>query len=363
MTRLGMWTLSSSVAALALITGAERGFAIEPGDFGQYLAGQTIGGPLALPVPPGVYMVMDAFIGPAGVGVGQNLGTTVSVPVWEPTFLWSTGFQMLGANFSMLITQPFYWTAAYASNGATLGGNGSGPPFGGSTWFETTANTRFTPVLAQWNLGKGWFAAVGLTLIAPDGSRYNGTLNPDYLTYEPIASVSYLSQDWRLVANLAYDINNPSAGHTGAYQIVANAPPVGPGTPLAATVASIGNGYTSGQQAFLDVSATRAIGKFEIGPVASFKWQTTADSAGGGFTCGQVAALLGPRLGCGLATNYSVGGLVGYNFGLVDLQVWATDSVYTQDDFRGWGIYTRLTFKIWGPDESSKPVLTKGPAN
>ena len=87
MSRFGINILSGSVAVLALITGAERGFAIEPGDFGQYLAGQTIGGPLAAPTPPGLYIVMDAFIGPGDVGVGQNLGTTVSVPVWEPTML------------------------------------------------------------------------------------------------------------------------------------------------------------------------------------------------------------------------------------------------------------------------------------
>ena len=211
--------------------------------------------------------------------------------------------------------------------------------------------------------GQGLFAAAGITLIPPDGSHYNGTLNPDYLTYERIASVVYLSQDWHLIANLAYDINNPSAGHTGTYQIVANAPPVGPGTPLAATVASIGGGYTSGQQAFLDVSATHAFGKFEVGPVAAFKWQTTTDSPGGGFTCARVAALLGPTLGCGRATNYSVGGLVGYNFGVVNLQVWAIDSVYTQDDFRGWGVYTRMTFKMWGPDEIQQTDSAEGLTN
>jgi hypothetical protein len=363
MTRLRMRTLCGSVVVLALITGAQRGFAIEPGDFGQYLGGQSIGGPLAAPAPAGVYMVMDAFVSPAGVGVGQNLGTTVSVPLWEPTILWSTGFQMLGANFTMLATAPFYLTAAYPTNGTTLGGNGSGPPFGGAIWSETVANTRLTPILAQWNLGQGLFAAAGLTLIVPDGSRYNGTLNPDYLTYEPTVAFAYISKDWRVIANFVYDINDPSTGHTGTYQIVANAPPVSFNPALAAAIASIGNGYTSGQQAFLDFSATYAIGKFEIGPVASFKWQTTADSPGGGLTCAQTAALLGPTLGCGRATNYAVGGLVGYNFGIVDLQVWATDSVFAQDDFKGVGVYTRLTFRMWGPDQPGKPLATKGAAN
>jgi hypothetical protein len=56
--------------------------------------------------------------------------------------------------------------------------------------------------------------------------------------------------------------------------------------------------------------------------------------------------------------------LVGYNFGLVDLQVWAVDSVYTRDDYAGSGIFSRLTFKIWGPDAAppSRPIFTKAPS-
>jgi hypothetical protein len=130
--------------------------------------------------------------------------------------------------------------------------------------------------------------------------------------------------------------------------------------PLATLINSFGNGYTSGQQAFLDVALTHTFGNWESAPVAFLKWQTTADSPGGGFTCAQVAAVLGPTLGCGKATNYSARALVGYNFGLVNWQVWATDSVYTQDDFGGWGIFTRLSFKLWGPD-APKPMLTKAP--
>ena len=352
MTRLRHATLYGAVLGLALIIGADRGFALEPGDFGQTLSGAYIGAPIAAPAPPGLYAALEMFDGPSGKGFGQDLGTTVSVPLWIPTFFWSSGYHILGANLAMELEVPFYQTAAYPSSGATLGGNGSGPPFGATIWFDTIANTRITPFLLEWSLGNGWFAAPGLTLIVPDGSRYNGTLNPDYFTAEPRFSVAYLSKDWHLTANFLYDINTRSAGHTGTYQIVANLPPFPP-------LAGIGNGYTSGQEAFLDVAATYQWGKFEIGPVAAFKWQTTSDSPGGGFTCAEVAALLGPTLGCGKATNISVGGLIGYNFGLVDVQAYATDSVYTKDDYGGWGIFGRLTFKLWGPEAPTNPMPTK----
>jgi hypothetical protein len=131
------------------------------------------------------------------------------------------------------------------------------------------------------------------------------------------------------------------------------------GTPLASTIAGIGNGYRSGNELFGDFALTAVFGKLEVGPVASFKAQTTADTPGGGFTCAQLAALLPASLGCGKASNVSVGGLAGYNFGPVNWQVWITDSVSATDDFRGWGIYTRLTYKLWGPDAPVKPLITK----
>lgn len=199
--------------------------------------------------------------------------------------------------------------------------------------------------MLQWQLTGGWFASAGLTLIPPDGSKYNGTVNPDYFTLEPAFSVAYLSPDWHLTANFRYDINSASKGHTGTYQIVANAAPAVFNSVPAGTVASIGNGYTSVNELFLDVAALRQIGKFEIGPGANFEWQTTADTPGG--------ASPAPRRRHPWAQHWvvvapSIGALAGYNFGLADLQVWATDSVYNKDDFGGWTIFSRLTFRLWG---------------
>lgn len=362
MTRRGVTTLCGAVAALGLAVGAERATAMEPGNFGQTLQGATVGAVIAAPAPPGVYIVLDQFVGPNGTGVGQNLGTNVTVPLWGPTLYWSTGWKFLGANVAGAVVQPFYYTAAFPTNGTTLGGNGNGPPFGNSIWFETTGNTLFTPIILQWTLGQGWFADLGVTLIAPDGSHYNGTLNPDYWTVEPRGGVAYIDQNWHFNANFKYDINGTSAGHTGTYQIAANLPfPLGfGGTPLAPTVIGIGNGYRSGQELFGDISLTHQFGKAEFGPVAAFKWQTTDDSPGNGFTCAQLAAAFPANLGCGKASNVSVGALGGYNFGPVNWQVWIVDSVEAHDDFKGWGIFTRLAFKVWGPDAPpAKPLYTK----
>jgi hypothetical protein len=314
---------------------------------------------IAAPAPPGVYIINDTIIAPTLTGVGQHLGTTVTIPLWAPTLYWSTGWQFLGANIAGAVVQPFYYVANYATNGATLGGNGSGPPFGGAIWFENTANTLFTPIILQWTLGHGWFADLGVTFIAPDGSHYNGTNNPDYFTVEPRGGVAYIDQNWHFTANFKYDINASSKGQTGAYQIVANSPPVLFNQALASTVISFGNGYKTGNQLFGDFALTYQFGKLEVGPVAFFRQQTNSDSPGSGFSCAQVAAVLGPTLGCGKASDIAVGGLVGYNFGPVDFQVYITDNVKTQDDFGGWAIFSRMTYKLWGPDAPPKPLITK----
>src|SRR5450759_542400 len=80
-----------AVVGLVLLMGADRGFAMEPGNFGQTLSGTTIGAVLAAPAPPGVYGVMETFYGHNGVGTGQNLGTSLAVlsliHISEPTRL------------------------------------------------------------------------------------------------------------------------------------------------------------------------------------------------------------------------------------------------------------------------------------
>ena len=97
----------------------------------------------------------------------------------------------------------------------------------------------------------------------------------------------------------------------------------------------------------MDVTATKRFGKWEIGPVAYLKWQTTSDHPGGDVSCATMATLTASLLGCGQATQYAVGGLIGYDWGPVALKVMATDSVYTRDYFQGWNIWAKLLFPLW----------------
>lgn len=348
----GTRTVFGVVVALALVAGSDRVLAGEAGSFGNTLQGATIGLPVAVPPPPGLYGLLETAFGPSGVGTGQNNGTTVHSYLYVPEVVWSTGYQFLGANVTAALAQPFLNVDFHSSNEP-------GPPFA-SFYNQNINNTLITPILLQWRLGTGLFASAGFTFAPPDGSKFNGTNNPDYWTYEPRAAIAYLTKDWHLSATFKYDINSASAGHTGAYQVLASQIP---NPALASEIASFGNGYTSGQEAFLDLTAAYQYGKWEFGPVASFKWQTTDDTPGNGFTCAEVAAVttvIGHPTPCGKAQNYSLGGLVGYDFGPARLQLWATDTVHAEDDYSGWAVYTRLSFKFWGEEPpAQKPMYTK----
>jgi hypothetical protein len=338
-TRALGWCAALSITSGVLIDGA---FAHEPGDFSQYFRGVTIGDPLGAAPPPGLYFQNTTMYAPRATGHGQVGGFKVNAPADIPTLFWSTGWNFLGASVLMAVAQPYYVVNAW-------GANVGGPPFTGTTHYPALHNTWVNPLTLSWNLGNGWFFSSGFAFYVPDGSRYDNSPNPDYWTFEPNAALSYLGGGWNLTAHLAYNFNGSSAGHTGAFAL----------TPVAA----FGVGYRSGDQAYLDLTATKKFDKWEIGPVGYLKWQTTDDRPGAGVSCATMAAVTASQLTCGRATDFAVGALVGYDFGPVALKTFVTQSVYTKDDFGGVLIWTKLAFRLWGPDATPaapvKPLIHK----
>jgi hypothetical protein len=114
------------------------------------------------------------------------------------------------------------------------------------------------------------------------------------------------------------------------------------------------NTITNGNEFYGDLMAVYKLGKWTIGPVGYFEVQTTADTGTG----------CNPAPGVVLCGNYqtaAAGGLIGYDFGPVDLQVWVTDSFVGVDSPVAAGninVWTRIGIKIWGP-EAPKPLVAK----
>jgi hypothetical protein len=359
MTRLKSLAIGSAAAAVMMAGAVSQSFALEPGSFDNRLNGGTIGIPLGASAPAGVYTGLGTLYTPAFYGNGYRAGSPgpsggvpglafpsigQAVPV-----LWSTGLNFLGAAYSVSVVQAFYaaGTLPIGSAGALQGSTGS-------SWNAMIANTIWNPVALSWNLGGGWFASVGFNFMAPDGSTYGpGQTNPDYWTFEPTFAFAYLANNWAISANFFYDINTASKGRCCGF---------GPNGGLPISNNGL-VGFTGGNELYLDWAALYSIGKWQFGPVGYAKVQTTSDSYGGQLSNGAVIPALscaGPAntTQCSRNSAVALGGLVGYNFGPVDIQVWVTDAVYQKNDINGFAVWNRLSFRVWGPD-APKPLVSK----
>jgi hypothetical protein len=322
MTRLRSLAISGAAAAAMMAGAVSQSYALIPGSFDNRLNGGTIGVPLGAAAPPGVYSGLGTLYTPGFYGAGTRAGGSglnfpsvgSAVPV-----LWSTGYNFLGAAYSMAAVQPFYAAGTLPQGGAGCAAC--------SSWSPEIANTIWTPIALSWNLGQGFFTSVGFNFMGPDGSRWvssgNTDTNPDYWTFEPTLAFAYLTKSWALSLNLFYDINTKSAG----------------------TCCALLPGYTSGNELYGDWATLYQWGKWSFGPVGYFKFQTTADTG------------CAPAL-CSYNSAVAFGGLVGYDFGPVSFQVWVTDAVYQKNDIDGFAVWNRLSFRVWAP-EAPKPLVAK----
>jgi hypothetical protein len=116
----------------------------------------------------------------------------------------------------------------------------------------------------------------------------------------------------------------------------------------------VNNSITSGNAFYADLQWLFKFGKWTIGPVGYTEIQTTADT-------GNCVPVPGGPTQCGRYRTAAAGGLVGYDWGPVNMQVWVTDSFVGQDTPQGPGginVWTRLGFALWNP-EQPHPLVTK----
>ena len=358
MTRLRQIAMAG-LAAIAIGGVASSASAMESGTFQNRLNGATIGLPLGAAPPPGLYTGLEtAYLGMTagnttnGRAAG-NYGSAVLPAIAQAVpLLWVPGWNFLGATYSASVVEAFYTFVACGgatSNGANCGG---AAPISGGGFVYT--NTYFQPIALSWNVGSGWFISAGFAFTAPTGTRQSGTPNPDYWTFEPSLAFSYLGNNWVASANFFYDVNTKSDG----------------------VCCTPGTSITSGNALYGDLTAVYKIGKWSVGPVGYFEVQTTNDTG----TCSvttttpTVVTTTTPpgttvtRAGatttssvCGRYETAAAGALVGYDFGPVDLQLWVTDSFVGQNTPQGVGglnVWSRIGFKIWGPD-APHPLVTK----
>ncbi|MET4631747.1 hypothetical protein ABIB83_008812 [Bradyrhizobium sp. I1.8.5] len=107
-------------------------------------------------------------------------------------------------------------------------------------------NTYIAPIELSWKLGDtGFFTKVGLGTYLPDGTQTGlaklSNVGDPYWTFIPQLSFSYLKNGWNFTANVYNEMN---------------------------TASSVTD-YTTGNIFHVDITATKQIDRWTIGPVGS----------------------------------------------------------------------------------------------
>lgn len=295
-------------------------------------AGAFIGASAGVP-PPGIYMFNQVITyqtnltGP-GTGGQTNIGAHINFDIQG--FLFVPGWTFLGATYDAVIVQPF----ADVSVGAPANVQSSG-----------MYNTYIVPGELSWKLGNSGFALkTGLGIYVPDGTKTGtdglGNVGNPYYTFQPEIILSYLANGWNLSAAIYDEIN---------------------------TANSVMH-YTSGDILHADFTATKAFGKWTIGPVADYYGQVTDDSC-------PISCMATGESTLGHSNRFevwAVGGLVGYDFGPAAVSVWATKDISAKASnvaavaagsadpstvTQGTTVFATLSYRLWAPDEPVKPAM------
>jgi hypothetical protein len=242
--------------------------------------GETAGSAAGAPLPQGFYFADTTDYGCRNTGPTSCLGITI------PIVSWSTPWTLLGARVQFLAVAPFIETGVS----------------------HTTYNaSAFNPALLgqlAWDLGNGFgFSyAFGAYFNVDQSAAWSSTsLNQRF-------ALSYTANGWDLTANVIYGLE--LNGFTDRPQI-SPCP-----TPLA---------FKGCNPDFLnlDLTATKKFGKWELGPVAYSSTDLTR-----------------PIASYQKQSQFAAGGLVGYDFGKVTMQAYATTDVAEQNyggrDTRVW---------------------------
>jgi hypothetical protein len=293
------------------------------------LPGVTLGGATAEAPPPGVYMFNQAavavsrIVGPGAPNINGS-ATPIHVSGAAAGILWVPGWTFLGATYDAVLVQP--WFAVDIANPIDVHPTG----------FH---NTYIVPAELSWKLGdSGFFVKAGLGMYVPDGNISGpnglGSIGNPWWTFQPEFVISYLKNGWNFTANLFEELNTKN------------------------TI----TGYQTGDILHAEFTATKTIDKWTVGPVAYYVGQVTKDTS---------SPFYRGAINSNSYDIWAVGGLIGYNFGPVTLNVWALDQVSarasggtagppgldTASISKSFIVYTQLSFRLWGPEESAAPRL------
>jgi hypothetical protein len=242
------------------------------------------------------------FVGAANYGVSStdSRGLPDALGVGVQSFIWVPGWTFLGAQYAASATAIEIEAGFHHAN-----------------YVRGVYNPVVSPVNLSWNLGNGFGFSIGEGIYLPLTST--DVHNPG-AGFEQHFNLSYIANDWVASINGWYTLS-----------------------------ASDDAGFRQPDTLNIDYTLARNFGKWEFGVVGYTSWDTNITNA---------------NRGLGKGEDIGIGGLLGYNFGPVDLQLKATheivshgDAQYGPEDTRVW---VTIVIPIWNPTPpAAKPLVAK----
>ena len=242
----------------------------------------------ALP-PEGIYFANTTMYAPAYVNDknGNKTANHANIFVDVPVGMWVPGVKVFGADYAVVLAQPFDYLSTKVDRTPSTGYNMD-------SW--GAFNTYIAPAELSWTLPNDFHVLAGLGVYIPTGNfekppyiggNYAGIANSiGFWSVEPVLGLSWLHDGWNISANFTYDINfqNPDTH------------------------------YTSGNVFQGDYTITKKIDEWTVGIGAYSVNQLNDDHSSNAAKQAQIIAEDGNR-----ANKYAVGPIVGYDFGPLTL--------------------------------------------
>jgi hypothetical protein len=251
--------------------------------------------------PPGVYGILNSYFMyyTKYDNNGHPTNLKMNGVIEAPVVVWSTGVQVLGADYAVFVAQPFDYVNVKMADVPALSNNAHLGNY----------NSVISPAQLSWALPGGFFAKAGVSVYLDDGSSSPahppaghgaGSAN-SYMTIQPDAAFSWLHDGWNLSVEAHYDHNLKDSA----------------------------TNYTSGQEISLDYTITKTFGKWTVGMGFYQQNQINSDSGAGAIAAGC------PRQGGCKVEDYGGGPLVGYDFGGLSAMLTFNHNFYTRNEVAG----------------------------
>ncbi len=273
---------------------------------------------LATPLPEGVYFLDVASLG----GFENNPAGASAFNYNVPYIIWSTPWSFSGIHLTLLGTVPEAEVGAYHL---------------GASSYVYGLYTPFVGGALGYNFGNGF----AVSYIAGAYLPMTGTagFDPafDITSFHQVLAVAYHNAGWNFTGNVQYDVVSNTYGAASAGLCL-------PG--------QFSCQYLLGDYFVYNFGITRTLGKWEVGLVGygSFDTTNTAVNSSLRATNPAACALHNNQVGCGKQSQFALGGLVGYSFGPVMIQLVVGSDVYIDhyDSYDTRGVL-RVIVPLWSP--------------